>query len=1243
MQHTNSRPGALTLKKILLLLLLSFLALSHACFAAQADQKIRPLRNEAIQSPSEKIEKREHHYLTIARLQQSRELEHKRTAHSRLYENPDQTYTTVYSSDPLHYKAEDGTWKVLINSNHQKNEFETTEEEDFTQIGSCFFPQYNISSITLPVPEGHTILNTHLEWEFVSHNQAWKSEQRSYISGPSGQTQVFQGTGNTEGMQSYSTNSGLANGISTGEVTLTFHAARTWGGSGCNTQYSYINRRYIQVIHGDIEFGDGEVVINEYSASNRHMTDDFGNYEDWVKLYNPSGNFVDLTGYYLSDNPNNPEKWQFPGGILPPGGHLLVICSGRDAMSGSTPHTNFRLSQLKPESILLSDPQGNLLESYELFVTQNGHSYGRKTSGSEKWGVFENPTPGSFNMGAKDDYAVMPEFSAEAGFYNAPVMLTITTAEPNAAIRFTTDGSEPTAVSSQYSQPIVMDETTVVRARTYSNDENILPGFIETSTYFINESHVLPVFSFSGDELFILFGGSQIETIGAYEFFDENGVFIDKSVGDFDKHGNDSWSYPQRGVDFVSRDEYGYNAELNHKFFATSERTGFQRLMVKAAANDNYPFEEGGAHIRDSYIQSLSQLIGLDMDVRSSTNVILYVNGEYWGVYDLREKVDDKDYTDYYYDQPRKYKGSEEYIQFLKTWGGTEAKYGEQKAINDWNHLRTFIAGNHMGDSVNFAYVDSLFNLQSLIDHFVYNSYVVSRDWLNYNTGWWRGMHPEGEAKQWRYILWDTEAALGHFNNYTGIPDITAHALPCNVENINVGNGHAQSLKKLIDQNENFRQQYVTRYIDLLNTWLSCDHAIHVLDSMVAVIEPEMPRQIARWGGNMQTWHENVQEVRDFLLLRCESLVQGLVQCYDLDGPFDVRFYAEPENTGEIKMNSVWIPSYPFDAFIYGNIETKLEASGFGPYVLSHWTINGDSIPPDSLSQAISLNVQQDKNITAHFYNPNLDDKELLYYWHFNELETPDEDVRSIDADFSLMEGTLPLMNYEGFGARDMDAYNTGSALNLHFIEEAGKAARVRNPSLNRSLLFNLPTTDYQDIVFAYATKRSTQGMLNHIISWSADGVNFTEEGLPESVFAIGEEYEMISLDFTDVPAVNNNPDFHIRISFEGNTAQAEGNNRFDNITLKGNPYTEVPVSVLLTDVPSARVYPNPFSNELTIEAQEGITSVRVYDVPGNLLLEKETGETKTFRLNTFEFLPGMYFLEIQTTSGFKKTKVVKQ
>lgn len=1111
-------------------------------------------------------------------------------------------------------------------------------------INSCFAPNYQQSTLQVAVPEGQTVLYSDISYDFVATaaSGAWLSDQRSFVSGPNGQTAVLSGTGDVAGTFAYTiNNSDIANVTSTGNINFVFNFSRIWGDSGCNATFNFVNQREVSVTYGTLEFGDGPIYINEYSASNRNFLDGYGRTEDWIELYNASPDtFFNLSGYHLSNDAADPTQWQIQNGVIPPNSRVLVYCSKRDVSSGSVLYANFNLVQLRPDQIVLADPNGVILESHDMFVTQTNHSYGRSADGAGTWQVFSTPTPGDTNTGGFSNYTSKPSFDVQAGRYQGSVTFSLTSSGENEDIRYTTNGATPTITSSLYTAPVTLNATTVVRARSFSSDPTIIPGFIETNTYFINENSTLPVFSFAGDaNLSQLFGGNQaLRPIAHFEYFENDGTFIDENLGDFDKHGNDSWNYPQRGVDFVSRDDHGYKRRLEHQFFETSNRTEFSRLMVKAGASDNYPFEDGGAHIRDPFIQTLSQLIGLDLDERSSKHVSVFVNGAYWGVYDLREKVDDNDYTDHYYGQDHTFSGSDVYLQYIKTWGGTEPEYGNSPAISDWSDLTDYVQDNDMGDAQHFNYVDSQLNIDSLIDYFVINSFVVSRDWLNYNTGWWRGLNPSGDAQKWRYTLWDMDAALGHYTNFTGMPDVSATADPCQVEYLNVGDGHTQTLRKLIQENPNVRQKYVTRYADLLNTQLSCDNVLQVFDDMIAVIAPEMPRQIARWGGNMATWEANVQVARDFLSTRCAYLMEtGIGECYDLTGPFATTFNVYPANAGRIKMNSEWLAEFPFQAQVFGNIETLLKAEAYPGFIFSHWEVDGAVIQPDEENPDIVLQVSQATQVTAHFEDPTQSENDLIYYWHFNDLDAP-EDVTTIAADFKLIEAATPLMTYTGTGDRDIDSNNEGSDINLHMDEDSGRIARVRNPSDNRSLVFDLPTNGYEAITFDYAVMRTNQGQLKNIISYSIDGTNFIQDGLSTTEFDVFTTFNLVHLDFTAIEGAIDNPNFKVRIVFEGNTVASNGNNRFDNITLKGTPAT------LTVDTPEhtkLQLFPNPTKTVVNLISASPINKITIYNLLGQSVLNLDIDNALQTSIPTTTFTDGIYLLQANGSDWTETFKLV--
>ncbi len=707
-----------------------------------------------------------------------------------------------------------------------------------------------------------------------------------------------------------------------------------------------------------------QVVINELSAANFQgggFIDNFGDYEDWLELYNTSGTPVDLSGFYLSDNELEPMKWAIPAGINIAGnGFLRFWCSGRDIQTLPNLHTNFKITQAKQEGAVLSNPGGIIVDSYLLLTAnQRGHSRGRTTDGGNTWSIFTTPTPGNPNAAPRDEYPELTIATAP-GYYSGNANVTITSATPGATIRYTTDGSEPIVSSQVYTGSINLAVTTVIRARAFSSNPDTPPSFIATHTYFLNQTHSTPIVSVSGNQLLTLLNGQQIEPVGHFELFSPQGELLAQALGDFNEHGNDSWAYPQRGIDYITQDEFGYGNEIEYPVFPGKDRDGYQRLILKAAASDNYPFENGGAHIRDAYVQSLSQVADLKLDERSYEPCVMYVNGQYWGVYEIREKVDDIDFTDHYYDQ-----GSND-VDFLKTWGGTWEEFG---SADEWYDLRDYILGNDMSVDANYEYVVDRFNVTSLIDYFTLNSYTVCADWLNWNTGWWRGRNPDGDGRRWRYILWDMDATFGHYVNFTGIPDQSANADICDPAQIGDpgGQGHVPIWNALLT-NDQFFSEYVNRFSDLSGIYFSCDFMHNHLDSLVGLIAPEMPGHITRWGGSMAEWESNVQEIHDFIDTRCATVNDGFIDCYpELSGPYQITLMADPPEGGRIDLSSFEISTYPYTTAYFGGIEVPFDADENPGFSFSHWTSNNTVITPDELDEAILLTFTANDTLVAHF------------------------------------------------------------------------------------------------------------------------------------------------------------------------------------------------------------------------------------------------------------------------------------
>lgn len=828
-----------------------------------------------------------------------------------------------------------------------------------------------------------------------------------------------------------------------------------------------------------VQLSAGQVVVNEVCASNLNSyADNNGDYEDWFELYNTTGAPFDLSGWWLSNRAGNPMKWQVPAGtIIPANGRQVFIASKRDEVAGGFIHTNFNLNQTEEDHVLLSDPAGVAVDDFAFLPgnrTQTGHSRGRTPDGGANWSLQTTPTPGAANGTATTNYLDRPLFSLAAGYYTGTQSLTIS-GPSGATIRYTVNGSEPTAASTAYSGPIPITATTVVRAASFGAAGS-QRSFVETSTYFINVTHTVPILSMAGDDVLTLLNGNGgIQPFGNLEYFGADGTLLGEAVGEFNEHGQDSWAYDQRGVDYIARDQTGYNDAIRHPIFRTKDRPKYQRLIIKASAGDNYNFgPDQPAHIRDAYVQALSQTGNLRLDERSYEPCVLYANGQYWGVYDVREKVDDHDYTRYYYDQ------DEFNVQMLKTWGGTWAEYGGAQATNDWNALRAYINGNDMGDPAAFDYVDSQLNWKSLVDYFCLNSYTVCADWLNWNTGWWRGMDPNGDHKKWGYILWDMDATFGHYTNFTGIPTQDPDADPCVAENLPDpgGQGHTVILEKLISENQMVHDYYVNRYADLGNTLFSCDHMIHFLDSLVGLIAPEMPGQIARWGGSVAQWEANVQLIRDFIEARCVAIQDGMVDCYDLEGPYNVVYKVDPPGAGQIQINSITPEVYPFTGNYYGGINTTLEAQALEGWEFENWTLNNHGLNPSLVDSLVTVQFTTTDTIVAHFKRPLRFDVVLM---------TDPPGVASITFD-GVRHDVLPTTVQ--VGPEDVDTLTIHPMMYYDFLYWEVK---YNTPNHNDTTMHSLPVTFFQpDTIIAHLRPQEYVYYGANAFSPNGDGLNDT-------------------------------------------------------------------------------------------------------------------------------------------------------
>ncbi|MDA3823801.1 MAG: chitobiase/beta-hexosaminidase C-terminal domain-containing protein, partial [Bacteroidales bacterium] len=244
---------------------------------------------------------------------------------------------------------------------------------------------------------------------------------------------------------------------------------------------------------------NAQILINEFAASNSNTIADpeFNNYSDWIELHNIDSQAWNLKNFYLTDNMNDPNKWQITmDTILEPNGFIIIWADGKNTGL----HTSYKISAIG-EEIALYSPGSRLIDSISFSNQISDVSFGRLPEDKSTWAFFSEPSPGTAN--STDPFSDIvfntPEFSKRGGFYSGSQSISIKT-DFGGIIRYTADGSEPQSTSPSYTLPIEISETTILRARIFK--EGKVPGPTVTQSYFINENsaeEALPLVSISTD------------------------------------------------------------------------------------------------------------------------------------------------------------------------------------------------------------------------------------------------------------------------------------------------------------------------------------------------------------------------------------------------------------------------------------------------------------------------------------------------------------------------------------------------------------------------------------------------------------------------------------------------------------------------------------------------------------------------------------------------------------------------
>ncbi|TVQ42551.1 MAG: T9SS C-terminal target domain-containing protein [Saprospirales bacterium] len=409
------------------------------------------------------------------------------------------------------------------------------------------------------------------------------------------------------------------------------------------------------------------------------------------------------------------------------------------------------------------------------------------------------------------------------------------------------------------------------------------------------------------------------------------------------------------------------------------------------------------------------------------------------------------------------------------------------------------------------------------------------------------------------------------------------------------------------------------------------------------ILPPGASNQNISW----RTENEDIATVNEDGLLTAISVGTTLAIVTTEEGGFEDSVVVEVLSPFEVEIIVTEEMFFIFDAEVTFNDEVQFtDAAGSVVFEALAGTFQLQIEKEGYLTYSASVEVSGDTILIISLTPLS---NTLIHYWHFNNI--PIGTVEIVEADYTLYQGDRPTIYYDflpeyvddptmtiGY----MDDYVNGSTLNAQLGHPAGAALRVRNRSEGRALIIELPTTNAENLFLSFDVHRSGQGMLFNHFEYTLDGENWQNDGIDPLTISIAPDYATNIIDFTAVEGANDNPDFAVRITFEGNTNQGNGNNRYDNVALFANIISSINENFSTGN--SLKVFPNPTKGLIQIESEviENLKNGRfqLYDLQGRLIRSGNLNSLPAI-IDFSDVQTGLYMLVIQHSNGIEKNHVL--
>lgn len=630
----------------------------------------------------------------------------------------------------------------------------------------------------------------------------------------------------------------------------------------------------------------GGVYISEFGGSTGSVA------SDWVELHNSTGSAVSLAGYGLSNNPKNPAKWVFPDISIEPGEYLLLYATGSaDKAQKKNLKLNFNISSTG-EALFFFDPNGKLIDKLSAGRMRSGQSYGR--DGSDNRFYYAEPTPGAQNGKGYEGITQLPAFSVTPGIYDNAVTVAITAGEGE-TIRYTTDCTTPNASSEVYSGELSISKNSVIRTAAFR--DGYLSGDVATATYLFRSdgvNHALPVVTLvtDPDNLWNSKTGiyatgdqfdpdaasyadtlksatyyqakfateEQVDTIwekpAAFSLFDDNGKQVFTQNVGIRIAGSFGRGRAQKGFNVIARKEYG-KGSMEYPFFENRPYTEYKAVVLRAGAQD-----QNRSKIRDELASGLLEGTDINILYQAYRPTVLYLNGEYWGVYFMKEKR-----NRFFVAQ---HENTENNVDLAIGKGFKQRTYGDN---SDWVNLYEYATTHDLSASDAYNYVAERMDVDSFRDYMIAEIYNGNTD--TYNFQYYRL-----KGGKWKFIFYDFcwgFQSPGH--------ETLAFRMGKTPSDVCSAKLFAAML-----QNKGWRDSFCRRFGELLNTAFAPERVSALIEELYGYVEPEIKREREKFNkdtfmgvkqpntnlGTYEGFQSEISKLKDFAQRRPEELKRQL-------------------------------------------------------------------------------------------------------------------------------------------------------------------------------------------------------------------------------------------------------------------------------------------------------------------------------------------------------------------------------